>query len=67
MTVESPCIRTCTLDAEGRLCLGCFRTLDEIMAWTQLSEAERAGVIARLSARRSAHAANPRGPAAGVP
>ena len=66
MTIESPCIRTCTLDAEGRVCLGCFRTLDEIMAWTQLSEAERAGVIERLAARRSAHAANPRGPATGV-
>lgn len=57
MTIESPCIRTCTLDAAGRLCLGCFRTLDEIVAWTQLSDAERAGVLACLPARRSAHEA----------
>lgn len=57
MTIESPCIRICTLDASGELCLGCFRTLDEIVAWTGLSEAERAGVLARLPARRSAHEA----------
>jgi predicted Fe-S protein YdhL (DUF1289 family) len=67
MTIESPCIRICTLDATGELCLGCFRTLDEIVAWPQLSEGERAGVLARLPARRSAHEANPRGPAAGTP
>ena len=65
--IESPCIRSCTLDAAGQLCIGCFRTLDEIMAWTQLSEAERASVLARLPARRSAHKANPRGPSAGIP
>ena len=57
MTTESPCIRICTLDATGELCLGCFRTLDEIAAWTQLSEAERAVVLARLPQRRSAHEA----------
>jgi len=57
MTIESPCIRICTLDATGELCLGCFRTLDEIVAWTGLSEAERARVLARLPERRSAHEA----------
>ena len=67
MTIESPCIRMCTLDAEGSLCLGCFRTLDEIVAWTGLAEAERAGVLARLPARRSAHEANPRGPSPATP
>ena len=67
MTIESPCVRTCTLDAEGRLCLGCFRTIDEIVGWTALSEAERAGVLARLPARRSAHKADPRGLSAGTP
>jgi uncharacterized protein len=67
MTIDSPCIRICTLDATGELCLGCFRTLDEIVAWTQLSEAERAVVLERLPARRNAHAANPRGPPAATP
>ena len=57
MTIESPCIPMCTLDATGELCLGCFRTLDEIVVWTALSEAERACVLARLLERRSAHEA----------
>ena len=52
MSVESPCIRVCTLDETGRLCLGCFRTLDEIGAWAQLADPERARVVERLPARR---------------
>ena len=29
---ESPCVRRCTLDLED-LCVGCGRTLDEILEW----------------------------------
>lgn len=52
MSVASPCIRICTLDAAGQVCLGCFRNLDEIGRWMQLSDAERAQVMARLPERR---------------
>ena len=55
--IESPCIRVCTLDASGELCLGCFRTLEEIVSWTAYSDNERWNVLERLPARRSAHAA----------
>ena len=55
--IESPCIRICTLDASGELCLGCFRTLDEIGGWATYSDHERWNVVERLAARRSAHAA----------
>jgi predicted Fe-S protein YdhL (DUF1289 family) len=55
--IESPCIRVCTLDATGELCLGCFRTLREIGAWTSLSDAERFNVLDRLPARRREHEA----------
>ena len=51
MTVESPCNRVCTLDEAG-ICLGCFRTVDEICRWTSFSEPERAQVLARLALRR---------------
>ena len=51
MTVESPCNRICTLD-ESNVCLGCFRTLDEICRWTAFSELERARVMAQLRLRR---------------
>ena len=39
-TVSTPCIRTCTLDREG-ICLGCHRTVDEIIRWREMGEAER--------------------------
>ena len=32
--VPSPCISVCVMDADGSVCLGCFRTLDEIAAWS---------------------------------
>ena len=54
--IESPCIRVCTLDAAGELCLGCFRTLDEIGGWSAYSDTERWSVLERLPARRQAHA-----------
>ena len=38
--VSTPCIRTCTLDRDG-VCLGCHRTVDEIIRWRDLDEAER--------------------------
>ncbi len=31
---QSPCIRACTLDTDTDICLGCYRTLAEITAWS---------------------------------
>ncbi len=50
-TRSTPCVSVCTLDAAGRLCLGCGRTLEEIGAWPALSENERRAIMARLSTR----------------
>ena len=50
--VPSPCIKTCVLDEAGRYCIGCYRTLDEIGLWSQLSDPERLGVLAELPGRR---------------
>jgi predicted Fe-S protein YdhL (DUF1289 family) len=50
--IASPCINVCTLDAEGRTCLGCFRTLGEIGAWASFTDGERARVMALLPARK---------------
>jgi uncharacterized protein len=33
MTIASPCISHCQIDADTRLCKGCWRTIDEIIAW----------------------------------
>ncbi|MDB5751116.1 MAG: YbaK/prolyl-tRNA synthetase associated protein [Ramlibacter sp.] len=39
--VPSPCISICRLDADSGLCEGCFRTLDEITAWSGMPDAQR--------------------------
>ena len=41
------------MDAENRYCLGCRRTLGEISRWSQMSDAERANILAQLKDRRS--------------
>lgn len=56
-TVSSPCVSICVLDATGQQCLGCERTLEEIAAWSSMSDAARRAVIARLAARRTTEAA----------
>lgn len=51
--IESPCIKVCTLDASGQVCIGCLRNLDEIGFWGEMSNAERAEVLARIAERRA--------------
>ena len=29
----SPCVSVCRMDESTALCVGCYRTIDEIMAW----------------------------------
>ncbi len=51
--VPSPCTKICTLDEQGRYCIGCLRTLDEIARWSELDDAERRAVLARVAERRA--------------
>ena len=39
--VASPCINVCKMDAPGGLCVGCFRTIDEITVWSRIDDAGR--------------------------
>ena len=52
MTIESPCIGRCQLDDQTFLCLGCWRSLSEIAAWSQSEEAERLRVLAAIQTRK---------------
>ena len=54
--VTSPCISVCELDANGRMCVGCFRTLDEIAAWGSLDVTAKRRILAELPARKLAGA-----------
>ena len=44
--VASPCIRSCCLDDDD-VCLGCGRSLDEIVGWNEASDDEKAAIVAR--------------------
>jgi len=55
--VESPCIRHCTLDDDD-ICLGCFRSIDEICAWGGAGNTERREILACAAARRDSRAGN---------
>ena len=50
--VASPCIKVCIVDGESGLCLGCFRTLEEIAAWAGLPEPERTAIVKARPGRR---------------
>ncbi len=50
---DSPCVRVCILDRVHRLCIGCYRTLDEISFWTRYNQAERRAVLTEIETRRA--------------
>jgi uncharacterized protein len=54
--VPSPCISVCELDAKGRICIGCFRTLDEIAAWGSLDATAKRRILGELPARKAQRA-----------
>lgn len=49
--IESPCVKLCVVHPEERLCVGCFRTIEEISQWSRMTPAARAVVIADLPER----------------
>ncbi|MGZ9898136.1 DUF1289 domain-containing protein [Shewanella gaetbuli] len=50
MTIASPCIRHCCLD-ENDVCLGCRRTLEEILAWHHMTDEQKMKIIKQLAER----------------
>lgn len=51
--VVTPCVKVCIVDGPTGLCLGCYRTLQEIGGWSALTDDRRAEIMAELSSRRS--------------
>jgi predicted Fe-S protein YdhL (DUF1289 family) len=49
--IESPCVKTCVIHPETRLCIGCARTIDEIGHWSRMSPQDRNVVMADLPNR----------------
>ena len=51
---DSPCIRQCCLNQDD-ICIGCFRTLDNILKWTTYSSDMRQQVLAECAVRKACH------------
>ncbi|MCC5816172.1 MAG: DUF1289 domain-containing protein [Leptospira sp.] len=49
--MPSPCIKVCFIDPVTRLCEGCFRSLEEIGAWSAYDEAVRDKIMDELPSR----------------
>jgi predicted Fe-S protein YdhL (DUF1289 family) len=50
--VPSPCTAVCVLNTSN-VCVGCRRTIDEIVRWPTMSDPERRAVLDRLAALRA--------------
>jgi len=48
---SSPCNEVCQMDAEWGVCVGCYRTIDEIVTWSKLSDPEKIEVLAQVKRR----------------
>jgi predicted Fe-S protein YdhL (DUF1289 family) len=58
--IQSPCIKICVIHPTERLCTGCFRNLEEIGQWSQLTDQDRNRIMNELPSR-SAHLKQRRG------
>ena len=52
----NPCVSNCCLDHD-EVCLGCFRTLNEILQWTLLDEPQQQAILLKTAVRKELHAA----------
>lgn len=50
--VGSPCVSLCVMDPTLGLCIGCFRTMDEIAEWINLDTPARLAVWNAIAVRR---------------
>lgn len=53
MSVPSPCIDLCRMDASSGLCEGCLRTLDEIAGWSAATDEAKRLILAAIAQRRA--------------
>ncbi len=53
----SPCVRNCCLN-EDDICLGCFRSLAEILQWGGADNDERLAILQNARQRKAAYSQN---------
>jgi len=52
--ISSPCVRNCCLN-EDDICLGCFRSLGEIIKWGASTEQEKEDILDLTITRKRKH------------
>ena len=52
--LNSPCVGNCCLD-DDLICLGCFRSLDEIKEWGMVDDHRRRVILQNARQRRGAY------------
>ncbi len=50
--MDSPCIASCKLNSD-KICIGCYRLIDEIVDWNKRTETEQQQIIAKLTERKA--------------
>ncbi|MEE3361044.1 MAG: DUF1289 domain-containing protein [Pseudomonadota bacterium] len=50
--IESPCVKLCSIHPEAKLCVGCFRSIDEITQWSRMNPVDRHRIMAELPDRK---------------
>ncbi len=54
MNINKPCIRQCCLNEED-VCLGCFRTFDDMLQWNKANAEEKMKMLRMAEQRRKDH------------
>ena len=52
--IPSPCTSVCKMSAATGWCEGCYRTIDEIIAWSKMADDDKRRVWQLLPARQRA-------------
>ena len=52
--VPSPCVNICRMEASSGLCAGCWRTIDEIAAWSKMDDDGKRQVWQAIALRKAA-------------
>ncbi|RKZ83211.1 MAG: DUF1289 domain-containing protein [Gammaproteobacteria bacterium] len=54
--ISSPCVRNCCLDTNN-ICLGCFRSIEEIMKWSNVetNSQQKQQILCNSEARKATH------------
>lgn len=50
--VDSPCENICILDPDKKICLGCYRYMDEIENWQFLSDKDKVIIKKKILIRK---------------